>query len=99
MVSFNANLVNSSIIKITSKAFVGVLHEAAFCITCFFHSSTDNQLYQAAVRPLTDQVFVYPPTDAVQAAAIDEAAQSAVTAYVDWQRAKLGNADNVKADI
>lgn len=64
-----------------------------------------ERLDARTVRPLTDQVFVYPPTvaeyavdvtywiarsDAVQAAAIDEAAQSAVTAYVDWQRAKLG---------
>ena len=64
-----------------------------------------ERLSARTVRPLTDQVFVLRPTvleyaveatywiarsDAVQAAAIDEAAQAAVTDYVEWQRTKLG---------
>ena len=57
------------------------------------------------VRPLTDDLSVRVPTvaeftldvtywvarsDAIAAAAIDEAAQQAVTDYIEWQRAKLG---------
>lgn len=65
----------------------------------------DEYLNRKTVRPLTDNVFVVRPTvqnyslvarywiarsDAVQAAAIEDAAKTAVTEYVEWQREKLG---------
>lgn len=64
-----------------------------------------DKLSAKTVRPLTDNVFILRPkvaeytidatywiarSDAVQAAAIDEAAQAAVTEFVEWQREKLG---------
>lgn len=68
-------------------------------------SAIDEYLNVRVRRPLTDLVTVSVPrvseyelnvsywacrSDAVQAAAIDEAAQAAVQDYIDWQRAKLG---------
>lgn len=68
-------------------------------------SAVYDYLNDKTVRPLTDNLFVVAPTvaefaldvtyyvarsDAIAAAAIDEAAQQAVADYVEWQRAKLG---------
>lgn len=64
-----------------------------------------NYLDADTVRPLTDNLYVLPPlvknydvditywvarSDAIQAAAIEEAAQNAITEYIEWQREKLG---------
>lgn len=68
-------------------------------------SAIAEHLDARTVRPLTDLVSVVIPriaeyslevrywvarSDAIQAAAIDEAAQVAVQDYVEWQRARLG---------
>ena len=68
-------------------------------------SAVNEHLNAKTVRPLTDNVSVLAPvqktyeltarywinrSDAITAAAINDAAASAVTAYVDWQRSKLG---------
>ena len=68
-------------------------------------SAVYEHLNAKTVRPLTDNLFVLPPkvetydidlsywvarSDAIAAAAIDEAAQSAVADYVAWQSEKLG---------
>lgn len=68
-------------------------------------SAVYDYLDAKTVRPLTDQLSVRVPkvetydinltyyiarSDAIAAAAIDGAAQQAVTDYVEWQRAKLG---------
>ena len=67
--------------------------------------AVSDKLNEKTVRPLTDLVTVKAPTvfyydlsvkyfisraDAVQAAAISEAAESSVQDYVDWQRSHLG---------
>lgn len=67
--------------------------------------AVDEYLNKKTVRPLTDNVFVLPAqvaeyelqarywinrSDAVQAAAIVDAAASAVNDYVNWQRETLG---------
>ena len=68
-------------------------------------STVYEYLDAKTVRPLTDQLSVRKPivenydvdvsywvsrSDAIAAAAIEEAAQQAVTDYVEWQRSKLG---------
>lgn len=68
-------------------------------------SAVEEYLSGETVRPLTDNLFVLPPTvreydlditywvarsDAIQAAAIESAASQAVADYVEWQREKLG---------
>ena len=68
-------------------------------------SAVDEYLSAKTIRPLTDNVIVTAPTvvnynltaryyvsrsDAIQAAAIEEAATQAVQDYIEWQRSKLG---------
>lgn len=68
-------------------------------------NAIDEHLSAKTVRPLTDLVTIRTPIvneyeinlrywisrdDAIQAAQIEEAAQAAVSDFIDWQRSKLG---------